>query len=284
MSTHTHVTAPTQYIQVKGNKLAYRRYGSGKGLPMVFMQHFTGTMDNWDPAVMDALAKDREVIIFNTTGISSSEGEPKNNTAAIASDAAAFIDALGLQQIDLLGFSMGSFAAQQLTLDRPELVRKLILVGSGPRGGEGLDTFSPLVWDILSRTYDPADELLLDTFFTPSEASQQAGRRFLDRIRARVENRDPAISDKVVPAQLAAITAWGTKHEGSYDYLKEIKVPVLIVSGHDDIIFPTVNNYILQQHLPDAQLIIYPDTNHGSIYQYPELFVIQVNLFLKGIA
>lgn len=281
MNNHTHVTAPTQYIDGNGTKFAYRRFGKNERLPLVFLQHFTGTLDNWDPAITDGFATDREVIIFDNAGIAGSGGEVASAIKGIAATAIAFIDALGLKKIDLLGFSMGGFVAQQVTLDRPELVQHLILVATGPRGGEGLATFSPEVWAMFSKEYNPLDEILLDTFFSPTETSQQAGRRFLDRIRSRVENRDISINEKVVPAQVAAIAEWGTQKEGSYDYLKEIRQPVLVVNGKHDILFHTVNSYILQQNLSAAQMIIYPDSSHGSLFQYPQNFVKQVNLFLE---
>jgi pimeloyl-ACP methyl ester carboxylesterase len=180
----------------------------------------------------------------------------------------------------MFGFSMGSFVAQQITLERPGLVRKLLLVGSGPRGGEGLSTFSPEVWAMLSKEYAHPDDLLLETFFAPTETSQAAGRKFLDRIHERVQDRDVSINEKVIPAQLAAIAEWGTASEGSYAYLKDIRVPVLVVNGKRDVLFPTINSYILQQHLPDAQLIIYPDSNHASQSQFAENFLTQLRLFL----
>lgn len=282
MSNYTHHTAPTQFIDVNGIQIAYRRFGKTGNLPLIFFQHFTGTLDNWDPAVTDPLSEEREIIIFDNRGIASSGGEPPHTIAEIAKDAEAFIDALGLSKVDLFGFSMGSFAAQQVAVDRPELVNRIILVGSGPRGGEGLETFLPEVWALFSKEYNHPDELLLDTFFAPTETSQAAGWQFLERIRARKEDRDIAISDKVVPAQLAAISEWGKKREGSFEYLKKITHPVLIVNGKEDIIFPTVNSYLLQQNLPNAQLILYPDSNHASQYQFHKNFVLLIKLFLNG--
>jgi pimeloyl-ACP methyl ester carboxylesterase len=282
MNNYTHHTAPTQFVDVNGIQIAYRRFGKTGNLPLVFFQHFTGTLDNWDPAVTDPLSEEREIIIFDNRGIASSEGEPPHTIAEIAKDAEAFIDALGLSKVDLFGFSMGSFAAQQVAVDRPELVNRIILVGSGPRGGEGLETFLPEVWALFEKEYNQPDELLLDTFFAPTETSQTAGWQFLERIRVRKEDRDIPINDKVVPAQLAAISEWGKKREGSFDYLKKITHPVLIVNGKEDIIFPTVNSYLLQQHLPNAQLILYPDSNHASQYQFHKNFVLQVRLFLNG--
>jgi pimeloyl-ACP methyl ester carboxylesterase len=282
MSNHTHHTAPTQFVDVNGIQIAYRRFGKTGNLPLVFFQHFTGTLDNWDPAVTDPLSEEREIIIFDNRGIAGSGGEPPHTIAEIAKDAEAFIDSLGLSKVDLFGFSMGSFAAQQVAVDRPELVNRIILVGSGPRGGEGLETFLPEVWALFDKQYNQPDELLLDTFFAPTETSQAAGWQFLERIRARKEDRDIAISDKVVPAQLAAISEWGKKREESFEYLKKITHPVLIVNGKEDIIFPTVNSYLLQQNLPNAQLILYPDSNHASQYQFHKNFVLQVKLFLNG--
>jgi pimeloyl-ACP methyl ester carboxylesterase len=282
MAAHKTLTAPTQFVTVDGTKFAYRRFGKKGNLPLVFFQYFTGTLDNWDPAVLDPLSADREIIIFDNRGVGSSEGEPPHTIAEIARDAEKFIDTLGLKKIDLFGFSMGSFVAQQVALDRPQLVNRIILVGSGPRGGEGLETFLPEVWALFDKPYNAPDELLLDTFFAPTASSQAAGWRYLERTRARKEDRDAANSDKVIPAQLAAISEWGKKREGSYEYLKQITHPVLVVNGKEDIIFPTVNSYILQQHLPDAQLIIYPDSNHGSQYQFPENFVLQTSTFLNG--
>jgi pimeloyl-ACP methyl ester carboxylesterase len=281
MDTYTHHTAPTQFVEAGGIRFAYRRFGKKAGLPLVFLQHFTGTLDNWDPAVTDALAADREVILFDNAGVASSSGEVPTTAAAIAADAATFIGALGLTKIDLFGFSMGGFVAQEVVLQHPDLVRRLLLVATGPRGGENLATFSPEVWAMFSKEYAQPDELLLETFFSPTTTSQAAGRHFLDRIRARKEGRDVGISDQVVPAQLAAITEWGSSPADSYAYLQAIKQPVLVVNGKEDVLFHTINSYLLQQHLPNAQLLLYPDSNHGAIYQYPAQFVAAVNLFLN---
>ena len=275
-------TVATTYVNINGVRFAYRRYGKKNGLPLVFTNYLTGTMDNWDPVVIDGLARNREVIIFDNAGVSASEGKTPDTVAAMAKDAAAFIDALGLRKIDLLGFSVGGMVAQQLTYDRPELVRRLILIGTGPRGGEGMADYTPQVWGLFKKQYPHPDELLLDTFFTPTARSQKAGWDYLKRIRAR-EIKEPAISDKVVPAQLAAIFNWGRLQENSFDYLKEIRQPTLIMHGDEDIICPPVNTLILKQHLPNAAAIIFPDANHAPHYQYPELFLQQAGNFLNEV-
>jgi pimeloyl-ACP methyl ester carboxylesterase len=241
-------------------------------------------MDNWDPAVTDGLARDREVILFNNAGISSSGGETPNTIGEMARDAGVFIDALALERIDLLGFSLGGFVAQQLTLDRPKQVRRLVLVGTGPRSGEEMASLTPEAKAIFGKTYEVPDELWLEVFFSPTENSQSAGQAFLQRLRARKEHRDPPINEKVVPAQIAAVEEWGARRNDPYAYLKNIKQPVLIINGSNDVIIYTVNSFILQRNLPNAQLIIYPDSNHGSQYQFPELFVEHVKLFLGELS
>jgi pimeloyl-ACP methyl ester carboxylesterase len=281
--TATAITAPTQYVDAAGIRFAYRRFGNPAGLPLVHLQHFIGTLENWDPQVLDALAQDREIIIFDNRGIASTDGETPTSIAAIAQDAAAFLEALGLKQIDLFGYSMGGMVAQQLTLDHPALVRRLILIGTAPRGGHEIDDFTPEVWAIFAKEFPSPYEVLLETLFTPSVASQQAGHKFLGRIRARVEDRDSEIGAQVAPAQVAAIAGWAKTTPGDYSYLKAIKQPVFVLVGGNDIIFPPFNSYLLQQNLPDAQLIVYPDANHGPQYQYPELFVKQLTLFLDGV-
>src|SRR5258708_6998495 len=235
--------------------------------------HFTGTMDHWDPAVTDGFAQDREVILVNNAGVSSSSGEVPTSIEEMAQHAAAFIDALGTKKLDALGFSMGGLIAQQFTMDRPDLVRKLILVGTGPRSGEGMASLTPEAQEIFGARYDPADELWLRAFFTPSERSQAAGRKFLERQRTRKENRDPLSNEKVAPAQVAALQKWGAPTQDPCAYLKKITQPTLVVNGSTDEIVYTVNSFILQQNLPDAQLILYPDSNHGAQSQHPELFV-----------
>ena len=282
MTDYTHQTAPTQFVEANGIRFAYRRFGKTGGVPLVFNQHYTGTMDHWDPAVTDGFAKEREVILFDNVGVSSSSGEVPASFEQMGANAVAFIKALGLPQVDVLGFSIGGFVAQEITLAAPQLVRRLILVGTGPRGGEGMAGGTPEGNRIFGAKYDEPDHLWLSVFFTPSPASQAAGRAFLKRFRLRTKDRDPEVNDRVPLAQRAAIAKWAAPRERPYDYLKTIQQPTLVVNGSTDPIIHTVNSFILQQNLPNAQLIIYPDSAHGSHHQYPELFVRHVSMFLSA--
>src|ERR1700733_14298105 len=280
--TDHHQTAPTQFVEANGIRFAYRRFGRPGGVPLVFNQHFTGTMDHWDPAVTDGFAGDREVILFNNAGVSSSSGEVPASIEKMGANAVAFIKALGLTKVDVLGFSIGGFVAQEIALQAPDLVRRLVLVGTGPRGGEGMATLTPEAQEIFGASYDEPDHLWLRVHFTTSGKSQAAGREFLKRFRLRAKNRDPEVNDKVAPAQIEAISEWGAPRDKPFEYLKSICQPALVVNGGKDVIVYAVNSFILQQHLPDAELILYPDANHGSQYQYPELFVRHVSMFLSA--
>jgi pimeloyl-ACP methyl ester carboxylesterase len=280
MTEHTHQTAPTQYVDANGIRFAYRRFGKIGGVPLVFNQHFIRTMDYWDPAVTDGLTQGREVILFDNAGVSSSSGEVPTTFQDMGANAIAFIRALGLDRVDVLGFSIGGMVAQEITVQAPDLVRRLILVGTGPRAAEGMWPRSEGSTRVFSAIYDPPEDLWLAVHFTPSAASQAAGREFLKRKHLRQEGRDPEVNDKVAPAQGAAIAHYSDRSKNTRDYLETITQPTLVVNGGADIIVPTVNSFILQQHIPNAQLILYPDANHGSMYQYPELFVRHASTFL----
>jgi pimeloyl-ACP methyl ester carboxylesterase len=282
MIPETHQTASTQFVEAKGILFAYRRFGKGGGVPLVFSQDFAGTMDHWDPAVTDEFAKDREVILFNNAGVSSSSGEVPTSIDGMGADAVAFVGALGLSKVDVLGFSMGGFVAQEIAGQAPSLVRALVLVATGPRGGEGMAWLTPEAKQIVGATYEEPDHLLLAAHFTKSEASQAAGREFLKRFRLRQQERDPEVGEKAAIAQLNAIGKWGIRFSKSHRYLETIQQRTLVVNGSMDVVVYPINSFILQQHLPNAQLILYPDANHGSQYQYPELFVRHVSTFLSG--
>ncbi|MHC2365280.1 alpha/beta fold hydrolase [Rhizobium leguminosarum] len=276
--TYTHETAPTEFVEANGIRFAYRRFGKAGGVPIVFNQHFQGTLDHWDPAVTDGLAATREVVLFDNAGVSSSSGETPETFQEMGANAIAFIRALGFDKVDVLGFSIGGMVAQEIALQAPALVRKLILVGTGPRGADMSKSQSSAIF---AGTYDPAEHLWLKVHFSPSATSQAAGLAFLER-KLRRQDRDPLASAQTVAAQIAAIGKYMAYRdvEGYLDYLKDIGQPTLVVQGSNDVIIPTENSYVLQQTLPNAQLILYPDANHGSFYQYPDLFVAEANLFL----
>jgi pimeloyl-ACP methyl ester carboxylesterase len=275
MTQHNHQTAPTQFIEANGIRFAYRRFGKAGGVPLVFNQHFRGTMDYWDPAVTDGLARNREVILFNNAGVASSSGNAPASFQEMGANAIAFIKALGLIKVDALGFSIGGMVAQEITAQAPELVRRLILVGTGPRGADMSTSKSA---EIFAGAYDPPEHLWLAVHFSPSPSSRAAG---LKRKLLR-QDCDPEVSAEAAAAQREAIGKYIAPAEGVLAYLKDIHQPTLIVQGSNDVIIPTVNSYILQQSLPNAQLILYPDANHGSFYQYPELFVSEANQFLTA--
>ena len=281
MTQYTHDTAPTEYVEAGGIRFAHRRFGNPERTPIVFFQHFMGNLDDYDPAVSDGFATDREVILFNNTGVASTSGMVPETIEQMATDAATFIDTLGLGTLDLVGHSMGGLVAQEVTLQRPDLVRRLVLVGTGPRGGEHIGDMPAETLALFSKTYPRQEDMWLPILFAPSDTSQRLGRQYVNRIVARTD-RDAPFSEQSVQAQLTAIRAYGAAKDPAYRNLAAITAPVLVVNGTNDIVIPTINSYILQQFLPNAQLIIYPDANHGAHFQYPGLFVKHTRQFLDG--
>jgi pimeloyl-ACP methyl ester carboxylesterase len=282
--TYRHVTAPTLFVQANGIRFAYRRFGQERGTPLLFMQHFRGGMDHWDPAITDGFAKNRPIILFDNAGVASSSGETPDTIDAMAEHAAHFVGALGLSQIDLLGFSIGGYIAQTLAIRRPELIRRLILVGTGPRAGEPPQDPKYAEYGGLTdpKTGQSPLEAYLYLFFRSSETSQAAGKVFWARRHLRKEDVDVPTSAQTMAAQRAAITEWRQPRGERFAELKAISQPTLVVNGIDDIMVPTVNSFTLSQKIPNAQLIVYPDSGHGSLFQFPELFVEHGRIFLDG--
>lgn len=280
MSEDSLRTARTRFVEVDGARFAYRRFGGGPGLPIFLVQHFMGNLDNFDPAITDGLAAGREVVLFDNRGVGSSGGTAADTVEAMAKDAAAVVDALGLSYIDLFGFSMGGHVAQMIALHRPELVRRLVLVGTGPRGGEGMSQMDPAVVPLFGRRDDVGEAMWLPIMFSPSDRSQAAGRRYLERITARVEDRDEPVKQETILNHRAAAGEWGRPGENTFAYLADITAPTLVVNGSNDIVVPTVNSYHLQQNIPDAELLLFPDSNHGPHFQYPERFLRRAHDFL----
>jgi pimeloyl-ACP methyl ester carboxylesterase len=282
LSDHTHDTAPTEFVEAGGIRFAYRRFGDTRTgrPPLVFFQHFVGNLDDHDPAISDGFAADREVVLFDNTGVASTSGEVPDTIERMAADAATFIDALGLTGADLVGHSLGGLVAQQVAIQRPDLARRLVLVGTGPRGGVGIGETPAQTAALFTVKLPRQEEMWLPILFAPSESSQKLGREYVERITARKDRDASPFGPQVFAGQGAAIHAYGAAKDPAYQILKNITIPVLVVNGTNDTIIATVNSYILQQFLPDAELIIYPDANHGAHFQYPERFVTHVKLFL----
>ena len=277
MSSYSHETAPTQFVEAEGVRFAYRRFGKSGGSPLVFLQYFNANMDDWDPFVTNGLGLDRDVILFDNAGIASSGGDTPSTVAEMARHVVAFCHALGLNEIDAFGFSLGGMIVQQLAHDHPKMIRRLILLGTGPRGGEGM-TFTELSAE---EQADPV-AFLLGAFFAPTETSQAAGKAFLERLQWRRDDRDLPVSKKAAEGQLNAIREWGAiPSSNRYAMLGKIEQKTLIVHGNKDIVVQPINALILAERLPDAQLIVYPDASHGAQYQHASLFLRQANLFLN---
>ena len=270
-------SAPNQTLTADGVTFVYRDLGSRCGIPVIFLVHLAGVLDNWDPRVVDGIATKHRVIAFDNRGVGGSTGTTPSTIQAMASDAVSFIRALGLEQVDLHGFSMGGMVAQVIAQREPDLVRKIILTGTAPAGGKGI---KQVVWvaqldslrGLLSRQ-DPKQFL----FFTRSQDGKRAGKDFLARLKERTNDRDKAISVKSYLAQLKACYRWGA--ETPHD-LSVIRQPVLLANGDNDRMLPTPNTLDMSERLPNNELIIYPDAGHGGIFQFHEQFVTKALEFL----
>ncbi len=270
--------APTRTVSAGGVDFAYRELGPKTGVPVVFLTHLAAVLDNWDPRVVDGIAAKHRVLTFDNRGVGASTGSTPNTIQAMATDAVTFIRALGLDKVDILGFSMGGMIAQVIAQDEPQLVRTLILAGTGPAGGEGIKNVTKLshldtIRGLLTLQ-DPKQFL----FFTRTPNGRQAGKEFLARLKERTDNRDKAISLKSYGAQLKAIHRWGLERPSD---LSVIRQPVLVANGESDRMVPTKNSADLARRLPDSELVIYPDAGHGGIFQFHGQFVEKALEFLE---
>jgi pimeloyl-ACP methyl ester carboxylesterase len=271
-------TAETKFVEAAGTEFAYRRFGRPGDLPLVMLQHFRGNLDNWDPALTDALAAQREIILVDYPGVGSSTGEPSGSIAQTARQIIACADALALGEIDLLGFSIGGFVAQEMALVRPPLVRRLVLAATGPKGAPGMHTWRQDIADAARGESKP--ENLLYIMFAHTETSQAKGMEFLGRFMERQEGRDAPTSDAARDAQYDAIVEWGIPDHAALQRLTGIKSPTLIIQGDNDLMIPTKLSHLMAGLIPDARIRIYPDAAHGFLFQYPAEVAAEVNAFL----
>ena len=269
---------PTRTITAGGVEFAYRELGrDNPGLPVVFLVHLAAVMDNWDPRVIDGFAAKHRVVVFDNRGVGASSGSPASSIEQMAKDAITFIKALGFEQVDLFGFSMGGMIAQEIALMEPQLVRKMIIAGTGPAGGEGISkvarvTYLDMVRGLLTRQ-DPKQFL----FFTRTPGGIRAGQAFLARLKERSQNRDKEITVTALQAQLKALRRWGSKPP---EDLSKIRQPVLVANGDRDRMVPSLNTHDLARRLPNSDLIIYPDSGHGAVFQFHADFVPKAIEFL----
>jgi len=277
--TTSYQDTPTKTVDVDGIPFAYREVGPNTGAPLVLLHHLTAVLDDWDPAMIDGLAAERHVIAFDSRGVGGSGGTTPDSVEAMAEDAVAFLEALRLGTVDLLGFSLGGMVAQVIAQQRPDLVRRLVLAGTGPAGGRGGANAAVLLQTAIQQASAQGKHPKHILFFSPTPTSQAAADAFLARLDERTESRDAPVSNETIGAQLTALAKWeqGTSPTG----LATVVQPVLVVNGDDDIMLPTINSFELAQLLPNAQLSIYPDSGHGSIFQYHTLFVQQALQFLR---
>lgn len=261
----------TQMITAGDVTFAYRELGQQNGgTPVVFLAHLAAVLDNWDPRIMDGIAAKHHVIAFDNRGIGASSGSPANSMEQMSNDAITFIKAKGLTQVDLLGFSMGGMVAQEVVLKEPQLVRRMILAGTGPAGGEGISSVAGVTFYDILRGFLTGQDAKQYLFFTRTPGGIEAGKAFLERLKERTENRDKEISVSAFLAQLQALRAWGQKEPAD---LSVVKHPVLVVNGDADRMVPTLNTRDLAQRLPNSTLVVYPDAGHGGIFQFHTDFV-----------
>jgi pimeloyl-ACP methyl ester carboxylesterase len=269
--------APTHTIDAGGVRFAYRQLGPDTGVPVVFLTHLAAVLDNWDPRVVDGIAAKHPVITFDNRGVGASSGSTATTIEEMASDAVTFIRALGFNQVDLFGFSMGGMIAQVIAQQEPQLVRKMIVAGTGPAGGEGIDKVTRISYLDTARgllTHQDPKQFL---FFTRTPNGRRAGKEFLARLEERTNDRDKAISVRAFRAQLKAIHRWGQQNPAD---LASIRQPVLVVNGDSDKMVPTENTVDLDRRLPNSQLVVYPDAGHGGVFQFHEDFVKRALEFL----
>ena len=274
----TYATVPTQFVEARGIKFAYRSYGKQGDIPVVYFNHLTANLDNCDPRIMDTIAKERHIISFDYRGVGATTGSQGTSIADMAKDAIAFIHALGYKQVDIVAFSMGGFITQELLLLEPDLVRKIVLSGTGPRGGEGISAVVGLTYKDIFKGLISFRDPKFYLFFTQNEVGKVAAKEFLNRLKERTKNRDTKVKLSVLKKQLKAIETWG--HDAPAD-LSVFKHPVLVANGDNDRMVPTPLSYDLGKRFPNAEpVIIYPNSGHGGIFQYHEEFLKKLIPFL----